>query len=46
MIDWVGSFFPSVFSNSFIREFFIFIFAVFFVDFVVHTFGWWMYKYK
>lgn len=44
MISWVGNFFPSIFSNVCIRQFFIFIFCVFFIDFVIHFFGAFLYK--
>lgn len=46
MIAWLGGYFPALFSNIALRNIFIFIFAVFFIDWVIHTFGGWLYNRK
>lgn len=44
MVTWLGGYFTALFSNLAIRNIFIFLFAVFFIDWTIHFFGGWLYK--
>mgnify|MGYP004462883233 CR=1 FL=1 len=44
MVTWLSGYFPALFSNLAIRNIFIFLFAVFFIDWTIHFFGGWLYK--